>query len=151
MINPCLLSLALVSGSIATTIATLTNHESKELYNSLDNEDQRQMYYIVKSERMQIYLSAYAISLTLAMLYAFALNRRNKPINFCIVSSIIHGLALIIYNMYPKNYSLSSYLSSQEQLYKYEKLCNKMKNSYFIGLFVGVLLFMFSEPKCFLS
>lgn len=148
MINPCLLSLALVGGSIATSMALYNNSLSKDFYNSLDNEDQRQMYYIVKSERTQIYSSAYAISLSLAMLYAFALNRRNKPINFCMVSTIIHGLALIIYSLYPKQYSLSSYLSSQEQLNKYEQLGKKMKHSYFIGIFIGILLYMVLGPKC---
>ena len=147
-INPCMASLALVSGSIAVNLAIFSTSKSNQLFNTFDNEDQRQMYYIVKKERMQIHSIAYGISICAALLYAFALNRRRKNINYCFFSLIIHALAMIIYKCYPKQYNLRSYLVSQDQLKKYDDLKKQMKNSFVMGLAIGVGLYMFTESRC---
>lgn len=147
-INPCMASLALVSGSIALNLAIFSTSKSNQLFNTFDNEDQKQMYYIVGKERLQIHSIAYGISITVALLYAFALNRRRKNINYCFFSLIIHSLALVIYKYYPRKYQLKPHLTSQEQIQKYDDLKKQMKNSYISGLIVGVGLYMLTESRC---
>lgn len=147
-INPCMSSLALISGFTALSLITFTTNKYKQLYDTFDNEEQKQMYYIVGKERLQIHSIAYGFSITIALIYAYAVNKRNKNINYCLFSLIIHALALVIYKYYPKKYNLKPYLTSQEQLQKYDSLKNQMKKSYIFGLIIGIGLYILIETKC---
>lgn len=147
-INPCMISLALISASIAVNVTVFTLNKSNELINSFTTEGQKQMYYIVRKERMYIHTLAYTISIALALLYAFALNSRKKPINYCFFSLIIHAVAIIIYKCYPRTYSLKSYLVTQDQKDNFSKLKLQMKNSYVVGLSIGVIIYMLSDSQC---
>lgn len=146
-INPCLITLGLSSASIVTSLTIYGNVRSKQLYSMLD-EKQRTIYDLIKMERVQLYINAYLLSLSIAMFYAYMINKGNGNINYCILSLIVQILTLLCYKFYPKKYYLEDYLNTDIQRKQYDILCNEIKWSYILGLCGGIGLYMINKPSC---
>jgi ABC-type maltose transport system permease subunit len=146
--NPCLISLAMTSGGIATSLTIYGNERSKQLLNTFQTIEQKQMYFIVKNERIRLYMKAYMFAICVALVYTFALGRRGQPINYCIFSLLIQSITLIIYRFYPKQFDLEPYLHTDEQKSKYKSFTQEISNSYIMGLFVGIILFFVTSSRC---
>ena len=146
-INPCLTTLALSSAAIAASLTVYGNVKSKQLYNILD-ENQRIAYNNFKNERLQLYVKGYVFGLIISMYYAFVLDRRNKPIDYCIFSLIVQVITIVIYKFYPKEYYLEDYLTTDEQKRQFAILSQEISYSYVAGMGIGILLFLCTQPRC---
>ena len=147
-LNPCLFATALIGASIATSVASLGNSKSQQLMNAFTTDEQKQMYYLVKKERLSLYSMSHFISVVLALFYALAITQRNIKINYCIFALIIQFFTVFIYMFYPKNYSLKEYLKTEEQHRIYKEIGTYMRNSYLLGLAIGIGLYFCLGPKC---
>ena len=132
----CLLGFTLVLSSIYMSYYKKDNTIFSE-FNSLLNQEQKEIYQGIIQERMMIYIIGSVLGLSLGVIYL--LKSKNENYKICKFVMIIYLIKLGFYYFYPKSPLMLYSLTTKEQTDAWADIYTEMKNKWKQSLFIGLL------------
>ena len=132
----CLIGFTLVLSSIYMSYYRKDNSIFYE-FNSLLNQDQKEIYQKIVYERMMIYIIGSVLGLSLGVYYL--LKSKNEKYRICKFLMIIYLVKLGFYYFYPKSPLMLYSLTTKEQTDSWADIYTEMKQRWKLSLFVGLL------------
>jgi len=106
-------------------------------FNSLLNQEQKEIYQGIIQERMMIYIIGSVLGLSLGVIYL--LKSKNENYKICKFVMIIYLIKLGFYYFYPKSPLMLYSLTTKEQTDAWADIYTEMKNKWKQSLFIGLL------------
>ena len=110
------------------------NEVLNDFLNTL-NEGQKILYMKIKKERANIYFQSLIISLLLGFLYLN--NSKKSGIRTCIFTSIVLGLNIIFYILWPKSTYMIKHLENESQKNAWLSVYKFMQFNHYFGMVLG--------------
>jgi len=132
----CLIGFTLVLSSIYMSYYKKDNTIFSE-FNSLLNQEQKEIYQGIIQERMMIYIIGSVLGLSLGVIYL--LKSKNENYKICKFVMIIYLIKLGFYYFYPKSPLMLYSLTTKEQTDAWADIYTEMKNKWKQSLFIGLL------------
>jgi len=106
-------------------------------FNSLLNQDQKEIYQKIIQERIMIYSIGSILGLSLGIFYL--LKSKKEKYRICKFVMIIYLIKLGFYYFYPKSPLMLYSLTTKEQTDAWADIYTEMKNKWKQSLFIGLL------------
>ena len=132
----CLIGFTLVLSSIYMSYYKKDNILFTE-FNSLLNQDQKEIYQKIIQERIMIYSIGSILGLSLGIFYL--LKSKKEKYRICKFVMIIYLIKLGFYYFYPKSPLMLYSLTTKEQTDAWADIYTEMKNKWKQSLFIGLL------------
>ena len=132
----CLIGFTLVLSSIYMSYYRKDNTIFSK-FNSLLNQNQKEIYQKIVYERMMIYIIGSVLGLSLGVYYL--LKSKNEKYRICKFLMIIYLVKLGFYYFYPKSPLMLYSLTTKEQTDSWADIYTEMKQRWKLSLFVGLL------------
>jgi|SaaInlV_165m_DNA_3_1040750.scaffolds.fasta_scaffold27980_1 hypothetical protein len=131
----CLFSSALLGASLFTIIGS---NEVKRKANDLLDEEQREVYKSIISERTSIYFKGLVLGVFFAILWIISVNDDKTIRKGCGASLITLLVSIVYYLASTKSKYMRDYLNDDRQMVEWNNIGNTMKTRYFIGAVLGL-------------
>tara|TARA_Y100000768_G_scaffold383838_1_gene366693 strand:+ start:2720 stop:3187 length:468 start_codon:yes stop_codon:yes gene_type:complete len=125
------------------TIFSCQNINKQNFYSVLNN-NQKQKYINIISERRNIYFMGFILGILLAFILSFYAKqflhyRFNKISLTCFVMSITFITNYLFYILYPKSNYMLLELDDKRQIQEWLKIYKKMQFKYHFGFILGII------------
>ena len=137
----CLIASIFIGASIMTTLKC-TDCAPFSSYNNTLNNEQKELYKQIKSERMNIYIKGMVLGCIIAAIYYYSVLGTEKTIEHtCALVSIIMGTQYLVYQLHPKTNWMLNSLTNREQIDEWLEVYKHMKGKYHMGMLLGIIGF----------
>jgi heme/copper-type cytochrome/quinol oxidase subunit 4 len=140
-----MVSCTLAVGLLIAMLFTMISPEKVSLmhdYEALLSSAQRTKYHALRKERLQIYLTGFALGILLAILVVYGLRRQSVFTNVCLTGAIVFVVAYFYYVFTPKSDYMILHLDEKEDRVAWLRIYRHMTLMYHLGFVVGVLAVM---------
>ena len=138
-----LFSCTIASGLFASMLY-LSLHPEKDdvLRNFMSKLDKKQqkLYVKIKNERLQIYTYGLVISLLLGFIYLN--NTKKSDTRTCVFVSMVLGITILFYLLYPKTTYMVKHLTHQEQVDAWLQVYRFMQYNHYLGMLLGGIAYL---------
>jgi len=139
-LSPCLLGFGFLGASFWASLAYEDKTKFKAFEDTLDN-DQKEVYYRIKKERMTLYLTGLAIGTALAIAFLFLNPVKSLLATICLFMLIAWSFTYFYYTLMPKTEFMLEYLTSSDQIEKWVDVYRDMQVRYVGGFAFGALAY----------
>ena len=104
------------------------------------NGKQKKLYIKIKNERAQIYFLGLIVSLLIGFIYLN--NTRKSDTRTCVFVSMVLGITILFYLLYPKSTYMVRHLTSQKQTDAWLQVYRFMQYNHYLGMVLGGLAYL---------
>ena len=104
------------------------------------NEKQKKLYIKIKNERSQIYFLGLVVSLLIGFIYLN--NTRKSDTRTCVFVSMVLGITVLFYLLYPKSTYMVRHLTTQKQTDAWLQVYRFMQYNHYLGMVLGGLSYL---------
>jgi uncharacterized membrane protein (GlpM family) len=131
----CYIAVAFAVADLYLMIVKKNDYEK-----SLDTNEEIQMYYKVKKERLIIYAIANIIAfMVIRNLIFMNIKSDNKLNTTCLYAGIYSIIIYFVYTIFPKKYWMLDTVSNKKDAQEWLKKYKYMKIQWHIGLILGII------------
>lgn len=142
---PCMVSCTIATGLLIAMLFTMVSPEKVSIMHDYEahlNPAQKVKYHALRKERLQIYLTGFALGILLAVIIIYRLRRQSIFSNVCLSGAIVFVVAYFYYVFTPKSDYMILYLDEKEDREAWLRVYRHMTLMYHLGFVIGVLAVM---------
>jgi len=137
----CLIASIFLGASLLTTIKCTDCAPFSQYEQTLD-EEQKQLYKEIKTERAGIYVKGLLLGMIFGGLYFYNVMGTDYTLaHSCAILSIIMGTQYLVYQLHPKKNWMLNSLKTREQIDGWLEVYKHMKGKYHLGMLLGLVGF----------